>query len=441
MGCCFKASFQLANTWRLLAVKIAVCLRGLQEAAIRTLKNPENGVQGIFPCSLATLTVLTFEDQVDIVATEQLIWKIHGAYKSSVFSLVQARVLTEERHGPSTPSTTPCWTELIHVVGRLMTYKQAIDVSLRVGEIWPELFDRFHINMVPSQACNAQIVNKEHAMSAKDIIKKATAHATPGQIQEAYDGAEKLQTLFPVDEKIENEWPRKSIAVCVHAEINLLQYLENSEGGTDEARFFQGIKYIGTAKPPCKLCHYYFEASTDVEVPPSHRNLYLPWLIPDSGTHQPRDLRMRIVRKIIPRLFLDLLQVLKNRESDGRLRDSSGYSTRHGIRSQYPLDTVSFMPEPPSVPHSAQTDDTDSTHLSSRSEELVDSPVREMHDLFSGLSVSPSHSTARATHAAAQWQDTVNVQIPSRVTVYHEADEDDDDGGGVLLFKGRKDRN
>jgi len=385
---------------------------------------------------------------VDIPATERLIWSVYDVYKSPVFGLVQRRVLTEERHGSSTH-----WTELIHVVGRLMAYKQAIDVSFMARNTWPQLFEDFDITMVPSSTSATKVLNNK-VMTAKAILHKLTSEEEI--LEELYAGAEKNQTLQGVglDEEIKTEWLRKpKDGVYVHAEINLLQYLERTEGGTEDSRFFQGIKFIGTSKPPCKLCAYFFQAyPTDVAVRSSSLNLYSTWLMPEIFIHQPNTRggidTLKVARTIRGRLLDDLLQTFRSGEKDGRPNDSSNYSTRRGPQSQHQLEDMSNRSEASNVSDATEVDGTGSIALSPSTAEHFNNPavmryfqaqasIDELTANMRSMSLPPSQPTSRTALTPARNQVKTTAQTSCPTTVVIETDDEDEDGG-VLLFHGRR---
>jgi hypothetical protein len=384
---------------------------------------------------------LTSGHSVDVGATAELICSVYCAYKSSVFEHVQKRVLKEERLGSSTH-----WTELIHVAGRLMTYKQAIDVSFMVRKLWPELFQDFRITMVQSSASAPHVLNKK-VMTIKEIIHKTTSDESI--LEELYAAAERTERLqsFRLDQEIKEEWSKKSKdGIHIHAEINLLRYLEQTEGGTEDSRFFQGIKFIGSSKPPCKLCSYFFqEYPTDVEVRASHRNLYGKWLMPDINSDQASSRggsdTLKVARKIRDRLRNDLLQALRGGEIDGRPHDSSNYSTRRGPRSNTCWEEVSAHAEVSSVTYDSEADATGNHRLpSDREQPLSNSLITNYIQAQVSVnnqrrSIDPPALHSLLITTEDQPGCTLQISCPTRASL--ETDEDEDEEGGVLLFPGR----
>ncbi|KAB5546951.1 hypothetical protein GE09DRAFT_1060536 [Coniochaeta sp. 2T2.1] len=393
------------------------------------------------------LTTARRDCEINIPATERLIWSVYRAYKSPVFELVQKRGQEEERHKSSTD-----WTNLIHVTGRLMTYKQAIDVAFMVRKQWPELFEDFDITMVPSSATAAQALNKR-VMTTREIIHKTTQDEQ--KLVQLYAAAERTENFRSIrlDQEIEKEWSKKpKNGIGIHAEINLLLYLEQTEGGTHENRFFEGIKFIGSSKPPCKLCSYFFrEYPTDVQVRPSHDNLYGAWLMPDLGHRaqpsQGETLTQKIARKIRDRLRDDdLLEALRGGEIGGRLHDSSNYSTRRGQQSNDRWEETSARTEVSSLTHDPEADETESTGVAPDKEDAIDntrvlSYIRAQaslesitHDIGS-LNLQSDRRQEVAVLGTPTIRFRGTVQKPSNTIPVPDSDEED--GGGTLLFQGR----
>lgn len=341
------------------------------------------------------------------------------------------------------------WTELIHVAGRLMTYKQAIDVSFRVRAFWPELFQDFKITMVPSGPSASQVLNRK-VMTAKEILNKTTSDES--KLKELYAAVERTERLLSIklDDEIKGGWSKKH-HISLHAEINLLQYLERTEGGTDDSRFFQGIKFIGTSKPPCKLCFYFFQDyAPGIRIRATHGNTYL-WLMPTLTPHQsnPRKGRdtLDVARRIRARLMdEDVLPALQGGQIDGRPHDSSNYSTRQGLRSQDRWEAMSARTHASTATRDAELDETESVGLPYHEEDFIRSPIvlsdiqaqAAVDDISRDISSLSLHSERQGEQRLRpatkdQSRGTVRKLRPSAA----EIESEDDDGGGTLLFRGR----
>lgn len=388
---------------------------------------------------LSSSRALTLGHEVNIPETELLILRIHAAYKGPVFTHVQERVRREERLRSSEH-----WTELVHVVGRLMTYKQAIDVAAMVSEEWPELFRNFHITMVPSSAPASQVLNGR-ALTAAQIIQKSTAIVSDADlIREFHAQAQNLQA-HGLDDKIKEEWSKKQRQISyVHAEMQLLRWLETTEGGIDESRFFEGIKFIGTSKPPCKLCWYFFKAyAPDVEVRMTHWNPYLNWRLPD----MPAPDAARVIHRLRGNICDDLKRALTSKERDGRPHDSSNYSTRQGAQSHEWRDDASVTthfaadsddmeatePDPvDTLPGRSVPDENSATLRYLSAQASLDDVLSPM----SALSLRSGQPEPRRAQAVPHRQPQVNARRINRTVAVVETDDEED--GGTLLFRGRQ---
>jgi len=122
-------------------------------------------------------------------------------------------------------------------------------------------------------------------MKAINIIGRMTSNA---ELQRKFKDFVQDMSWFNLDKRIEEEYS-KGFRPIVHAEILLLNWLDlttadgvHGPGRIDHSRFWNDWAYIGSSKPTCKLCAYYFQAHrSGVGYRPSHGNLYMPWRGPD----------------------------------------------------------------------------------------------------------------------------------------------------------------
>ncbi|RKU42605.1 hypothetical protein DL546_004854 [Coniochaeta pulveracea] len=260
--------------------------------------------------------------EVNALATRKLVTSVYETYHSDDFRLVQAHVTREEQNGGGDQYLP--WAELVHVSGRLISYKRAVEVCQMAFTRWPSLLEAYEVVIVPSSTPTDKVLNVQ-ALSAEGCMGKTTSPDTP--LRQVFDAQyDWLRLHFRLDDKVAEIWKSKP-KPFVHSEMQLLHMLEHTEGGTNNRRFFEGDMFIGTSKPPCRLCSYYFhECGTEVEIRPSHRNVYLPWRTPDVYDQQGVQSRDETYRKIKRRLEKDLHEILKTSTGDGRLHDSTNYS-------------------------------------------------------------------------------------------------------------------
>ncbi|KND92723.1 hypothetical protein TOPH_02769 [Tolypocladium ophioglossoides CBS 100239] len=170
-----------------------------------------------------------------------------------------------------------CWSGLLHTTKRILAYAQSAQFLLFARRRWPELFDKPAVSFVPSSA-PTQISIRNKSLTAESIVGRMTRKDKRIRVFRSFVQA--LQA-FDLDDRIESEYRKSSFAPIVHSEILMLNWLETN-GGLELCRFFNDWAYIGSSKPTCRLCDYYFqEHMSAVERRPSHGNLYPSWRFPD----------------------------------------------------------------------------------------------------------------------------------------------------------------
>ncbi|KAF4501992.1 hypothetical protein FAGAP_1783 [Fusarium agapanthi] len=238
--------------------------------------------------------------------------------------------------------STTYWSDFVHVAGRLLTYKRAVDLMDLVAKIWPQLFSDIQICMIPSSSTVPGILPMNPWTAAQIMSKMTSDESLLGRF------AAQLGSLsvHDIDAKVSELW-RSAPKPMVHAEVLVHDWLENTEGGIRPERFFNRWKFIGSSKPPCKLCSYFFdEYPTDVQVRPSHQNAYFAWRMPDVYEYQGEEAsrkRMLVMDSIKTRIRADVMRILSEKLADGRTHDSSAYiSLWRGIAPGPPNDPISL---------------------------------------------------------------------------------------------------
>jgi hypothetical protein len=222
------------------------------------------------------------------------------------------------------------WRELRHYANRLMAYDRAAEVLWQSADTWPDLFIDFEVTCISSSDSTPNPL-VENPLSASAIL----AQILPTKDQPRYSGlANEVQQTFNLDEEIKKEWIRKTWKPVVHAELLVLNWLETN-GGTRPERFFNHWQYVGSSKPPCKLCHYYISSHpSGVQFRSPHTNLYANWRMPDnadvydlSSKNEILQKRHEITQKIIDALRLDITRALSEKVADTRPHDSATISS------------------------------------------------------------------------------------------------------------------
>ena len=273
-----------------------------------------------------------------MAAVESLMDKLAIFRQPETQRLIRPRLIREE-----TLLSTKSWGEINHIAARLLAYGKAADALMRARDIWPELFDSFRVKYLESSHPMPQPL-KSKPWTSERIVACLSTHRT---VQDELRASVQILKAagVDVDGEITEKW-LKGFDPVVHAEMLLFDWLEKGDGGTRADRFFKGYKFIGTSKPPCRLCHFFFEEhGTDIQVRQSHRNLYLPWRMPDVLLSQGNEAileRRTILNGIKQRVCADIIQTMKDRFADRTLHDSTSSSaftravgTRSlGVRSQ-----------------------------------------------------------------------------------------------------------
>ncbi|TPX11507.1 uncharacterized protein E0L32_007718 [Thyridium curvatum] len=258
---------------------------------------------------------------------------------------VEEAIVSKAREGEF--SSSEPWCELRHYLGRLHSYRQAAEVIILSLERWPLLFSNFKITTVPSVKQRGRPLKPSDKHTACEIIQGMTAGRFDAE--QYLSQAAELEQVAGLDSLVQ-EQVQKMCRPMVHAEVLLHDYLLN-RGVQHQRDYYNGWKYIGTSKPPCRLCSYYFQYHTDeVEVRNSHRNLYPRWRLPDVYEDQGQeavDGRLELLEEITASAQEDAKRTLKERKAPRKGHDSNTYSSmprslKHAeVESDFGSDTAS----------------------------------------------------------------------------------------------------
>ncbi|CZR35802.1 uncharacterized protein FPRO_00075 [Fusarium proliferatum ET1] len=303
---------------RSLKVHLQACTEACERESTQESKSTQNEISQILRLLEACFDACHSEP-VNHFSVCDLITSLSSFFKSHIFVDVRRRVARED----SMMSTT-YWSDFVHVAGRLLTYKRAVDLMDLVSEIWPQLFSDIQICMIPSSSTVVGVL-PPNPWKAAQIMSKMTSDAS---LLDRFAAQLGSLSVHDIDAKVSELW-RGAPLPKVHAEVLVHDWLERSEGGIRPERFFNRWKFIGSSKPPCKLCSYFFdEYPTDVQVRPSHQNAYFAWRMPDvyesQGEESSRK-RMLVMESIKARIRADVVRILSEKLADGRPHDSSAY--------------------------------------------------------------------------------------------------------------------
>jgi len=280
------------------------------------------------------LSVLVLADSRQVAQEcESFINSIDHLHKSELHELINNRT----KEGKIDESER--WCELRHFVGRLLSYLQTAKFFVQIPGRWPELFENLEVCWVASSVPDECPLRRK--LSAADIIGRMTSNIGDQKKFKAH--AEELQ-MFGLDQTLQTYAQKRSLRPIIHAEVLLLDSLEN-DGGTRSSRFFSGYKYIGTSKPTCRMCSYYFSAhSSDVEVRQTHRNLYRNWRMPDVYEDQgPGAIKHRqlLMDKVLSRVREDGFRILREKLAERKRHDSNTNSTY--LKASVSIDSLRGM--------------------------------------------------------------------------------------------------
>lgn len=246
--------------------------------------------------------------------------------------------ISEQAREGKIDSSIP-WLELRHFLGRLHSYLLAVKTMLRARLFWDRLCHDTKVTVIPS-ATTIPHPLKNKRPTAYEIIGRMTSD--DGLLATYRSQAEKLQEL-KLDEIILAECNSASQTHMVHAEILVLDYVLGYLRDTEDVQFYNGWRYIGTCKPVCRLCHYYFMAHpSTVHVRETSNNLYPHWRIPDVFGEKAMTETEKYLQAVIVKTRADAIQSLKSQTLQGRRYDSNSFS-------EMPPPFASVRTETPSI--------------------------------------------------------------------------------------------
>lgn len=216
-----------------------------------------------------------------------------------------------------------CWSELRHYARRLRSYSQGIGTLIAAAQTFPMLFENFEVKFVMSSSPDDNPIQKK--VAADQILR--TMVRDPTDIAKYIALFEDTRSLsLNVNKSIQDMVADETFKPIVHAELLVLQSLEK-ENRTHPSCFFNSLKYIGSSKFTCRLCHHYFQAHNGgFEVRPTHGNLYINWKPPDVFQRDGEEAiraRENMLNTIVIPIRSDALRTLSNQVPLGRQHDSS----------------------------------------------------------------------------------------------------------------------
>lgn len=255
---------------------------------------------------------------------ESLIKAVHHAQKAQT----EIKKAVGSRTKDSEMLRSEDWCQLRHYLGRLHSYRQAASFIVCAAKKWPLLFEDVKITSLPSSSRMFKpILNS--GLTAATIIENIPP-AEKDKIPELKRQAEDLCRMG-VDEAIQEQVCKRTFRPIVHAEVLIHDYLVKNKI-TEPDGFWKGWQYIGTSKPTCRMCQYYFNShpQNQIRVRSSHGNLYPNWRVPEISENDDAEAQKAhkvLVTKISERIWNDVQRTLRQRTTQGKLHDSNTYST------------------------------------------------------------------------------------------------------------------
>lgn len=219
------------------------------------------------------------------------------------------------------------WGKLRHAAGRLLSYFQAVNTLLQARRRWDCLFHEFRVKCLSSSTAISNPISRKK-VTGSDIIGRMTPDQ--GKAADFKRRLHDLQLKFDVDGEIQEKVQTKNFQPIVHAELLVHESIVNDPdpdiSNLHPSKFFDGNRYIGSSKPTCRLCQYYFRACTDsIRTRETHRNLYPRWRAPDVYKHQGEkaERRERIMNDMLKWIREDAFRTLTDRVPERKTNDSN----------------------------------------------------------------------------------------------------------------------
>ncbi|KAK2611938.1 hypothetical protein QQS21_002044 [Conoideocrella luteorostrata] len=270
--------------WRILAhnsEKLAFYLKSFSNAVEDCIMNYEEREEAEDPEFSRQLSIFQekvnfpFDMSSDVFRSrtlgdcETLIKEIVKSKLTSFLSVVDRQIKDEP------PDRSCDWCYLRHYLGRLCSYREAAEVIADAPNQWGTLFENFKVRYMPSSP------SKRISISPSLNLEQLASGAFPNRDLSEFDSDIAVLREYGLDDQIRNQVRILDKKSLVHAEIQLYDYLVR-QGKTLSSGFWDSSAFIATSKPPCRLCHFYFDYSdNNIVISPPHMNLYPRWLLPD----------------------------------------------------------------------------------------------------------------------------------------------------------------
>ncbi|KAM7191836.1 hypothetical protein V8F33_008683 [Rhypophila sp. PSN 637] len=320
--------------------------------------------------------------------------------------------------------------EILHFIGRLLSYATAPAILFAARQTWPEIFaDNVVLLPILSSTRMPNPFSRSRQNSPpKDLINRLF----PDVIERdtCLEQAEHLQHLTnrQLDLELRKQFECKSFRPCVHCEILVHDWIIRWAGGNPTPdMFFFRRKYIGVGKPTCQLCWSYLSNhNSTIGVRPSHGNVYPAWRMPDSYAALDFEAEQERIR-VLHRVRDDMRQLCKRTLADGRARrknrDSETSSSRPTVWGAFLDAPRSGLQDLESMMQRIRVEETEPGSRDDGGSEEAGESASVLAPVLLNVDVG--------------WaRDASNPNSIERVSCGDET-EDESDDGGVVLYTGR----
>ncbi|KAM0484850.1 hypothetical protein ACHAP7_002867 [Fusarium lateritium] len=320
----FILSFNIARVreyLRYLGMAVQECLESCRRKEEDETSELCQGLSSLAEkCKFTLDTTASNTEAKSISDCETLIKAIRSQAQGTIHPLISEKA----KDGEITRSEP--WCKLRHFLGRWLSYHQAALGIVAVSERWPELFQNFEITMLPSGSRLPNPILRSD-LTSSIIMEHITAEEKLQDLQLSQI-ADDLKQLG-VDEIIQQFRDSRKFKPVLHAELLVNKYLLET-GQTTAECYWNRWNYIGSSKPTCRLCHYYFEALQGEKptVRSSHNNMYRNWRLPDFRNDEGLTLaRDELLTRIAQRMRMDVVETIREKRIKRKARDSNTYSS------------------------------------------------------------------------------------------------------------------
>ncbi|KAI1874422.1 hypothetical protein JX265_004630 [Neoarthrinium moseri] len=267
----------------------------------------------------------------DIVSTTNARLKFFSDCSTLINAILAMKNTTFEKYitkraiGDNVSNPEP-WRELRHYCGRLFSYRQAAETLLAAQERWPPLFKSFTVFPISSGTRMPKPIRTipSHPITAAQIIKNMGLDTE--QMEFYLLQIQPLERMG-LDKGLQSIVANPRFRPIIHAEVLIHDCLQRLPVDPEHL-YWNNWKYIGSSKPTCRLCSYYFEGR-DVTVRESHNNLYPSWRLPDLPEHANEtavDMHLSLLARLKDHMRNDIERLIHEKKRAGKRHDSLTYS-------------------------------------------------------------------------------------------------------------------